>query len=145
MTVASGKMESKAIQNGYGKWSNVTVPNSSWLTNTGLATGGLSPGGTSQVGNYNLTLNIPGTYLVVLHANYTITNTTGLRGMRIYLAEQNIGEYFFGAGANGTDMTVCKIITVSESQGIRMGLYQSSGASATAADIEISAILLKKA
>ena len=143
--MARGTIESKRLKNGYCKWANVSVPSANWLNNTGTAIEGISPAGISQIGNYNLSIHVAGTYLLVLHANFNIQNSTGLRGLRVFVSEENIGEYFFAAGSLGTDMTVTRLLTTDGNNNVRMGLYQSSGSTGTAADIEISAILLAEA
>lgn len=140
--MATGSIEKRNKYDAYAKWSNQTVSSGSWATNTGTTTEERKPSGLESSGHYNLELDVAGTYLVLYHANFAITNTTGLRGIRFYINEVSSGEEFIAPTANGTAFTTVRIVTSNGSTNTRMGVFQGSGASATIADIFIAAIKL---
>lgn len=125
---------------GYIQWSDKTLTNGSWATNVGANSSGYTPKGDVADGSYNLALDIPGKYLVTFHAKFNVNNTTGLRGLRVYISEANETEYFVAPTANGTTITVSCIIDSNGGDTIRMGLYQSSGETVTCTDLFATAI-----
>lgn len=114
---------------GYIQWSDRTITNGSWTTNVGNTSTGYTPKGNVINDAYNMILDIPGKYLVSFHAKFNVNNTTGLRGLRVYKTEENVGEYFIAPTSNGTTIDVNRVIDSDGNDTIRMGLYQSSGES----------------
>lgn len=126
---------------GYAEYANLSLANKTWITNTGTMTSGVKPSGSTTSG-YNLVLDVAGTYLIIYHANFLITNNDGFRGIRFYKNENNIGEEYIAPSWNGTQFTTTKLISSNGSDYIRMGLYSHSNDTQAkqVANINITAI-----
>lgn len=125
------------------EWNSITLDSGSWRTNTGADSNGVMPSGTIQQDAYNLRLDVAGTYLVIYHAKIKDgSNKTGIRGIRQYVSETNINEFFFAPGGNDTTCEASCIVHSDGNATVRMGVYQSSGSSVTVEDIRVMAVML---
>lgn len=146
LSAAQGKALNDAkLYNGYMEWNSITLNSNSWATNTGADSSGVMPSGVTVQNSYNLKLDVAGTYLVIYHVEIKdSTNKTGIRGIRQYVSEININEFFFAPGGNNTTCEVACIVHSNGSDNVHMGVYQSSGGSLTVTNIRVIAVMLKR-
>ena len=128
---------------GFAKWDDISISNASFI-GTGSTASGVTPKGNSFTNVYNLGEITRGRWLCIFHAKFKEgTNTTGLRGLRVYVNDTSTGnETFIAPSGNGTDMRTFYIIdnATDSDYRVRMGLYQSTGAAVTASEIWLIAI-----
>lgn len=140
-----GTLNGKLMCSGYMEWNDITLSSGSWATHTGNVSSGVKPSGNAQDGSYNLSLDIAGTYLVIYHAEIEdSSNKTGVRGIRQYVTETNINEFFFAPSGNNTTCEASCIVHSNGSDNVRMGVYQSSGDSLTVKNIRVMAVMLQR-
>lgn len=128
-------------------WNDVNVPNNTWITHTGGTGVGINGDGGISVQAYNLNLIRRGKFYVWYKVTFKdSTNKNGLRGIRFYIGEQNSGEEFVAPAGNNTTINTFRFIDTSNlsNTNIRMGLYQTSGGTISATNIQIYAIYLSK-
>jgi len=140
--MATGKILKQNKYDAFIKWQDQSVSSGSWATNVGNNSTFRKPSGEVGTTAYNLSLDIAGTYLVLYHVNIAALSTSGLRGVRIYIDDSNVGEEFVAPTGNGTSCLIGRIVTSTGTTTTRLGVFQSSGSAVTAADIFIAAIRL---
>lgn len=139
--MASGTVEIVGRNNAQMTWTDQNVANNTWATNTGNGGSGVCPSGVGWTG-YNLKLDVAGKYLVTACALFATTSANGFRGIRMYKSENSIGEGFVAASGHNTFAQYSRIVESDGTNTVRMGLYQSSGATVSVRDIFITAIYL---
>lgn len=140
MVMATDKLLKQNKYDGFISWSDQTISNGAWATNVGNQSTYRRPSGVTGTNNFNMILDVAGTYLVLYHVNIAALNTTGLRGVRIYIDESSVGEEFIAPTANGTSCLIGRIVTSTGTTSTRLGVFQSSGSSVTAAEIFVAVI-----